>query len=90
MWEFKTGKKCLLGFNEDRAMPKTRSNIKKMENLIQNPVPFTAKNKKILCILKPTLTKSDREDLGYYYKKDKLYNLNHSEVPVCIFCRHYE
>ncbi len=90
MGEYETDGKCELGFNGDRVMPKTKGNIKRLENLIQNPVPFTITDNKVRCILKPTLTKSDREDLGYHYKGGRLYNLNFSEVPACIFCKNYK
>lgn len=83
-------KKCKLGFNEDRILIITKKSSKRLE-FIMGAVPTSrmVHDSRMRCTNKPKLEKSDREDLGYHYKKGKLYNLNYSEVPACIFCSHY-
>ncbi len=83
-------KKCRLGFNDDRILVLARRSSKRLE-FIMNAVPTSTMvhDNRMRCTSKPKLSKSDREDLGYYYKKGELYSPNHVAVPVCIFCSHY-
>lgn len=82
-------KKCILGFNEEKILEKRKSK-KELEEITDLIPTEKTKDDKLICTYKPRLKKSDKEDLGYYYKKDTLYNLNYAEVPACIFCKFYE
>lgn len=83
-------KKCRLGFSEERILVISGKTRKRLE-FIMGAVPTSrmVHDNRMKCVYKPKLSKSDREDLGYHYRKGKLYNVNYSEVPACIFCRHY-
>jgi hypothetical protein len=83
-------KKCMLGFSEKRRILNAKGRSKKDLERITDLVHPSKKDGKIVCTCNPPLSKSDREDLGYHYKKGKLYNLNYAEVPSCIFCKFYE
>lgn len=84
-------KKCALGFNEERILVIAKKSSKRLE-LIMSAVltSIMVHDNRMKCTNKPELSKSDREDLGYHYRKGKLYNLHYAEVPVCIFCSHYK
>ncbi len=83
-------KKCIRGFNEEKILNAKKISKKELEEMANLTKIKKTKEGKIACTYNPPLSKSDKEDLGYHYKKGKLYNLNYAEVPSCIFCRFYE
>ncbi len=80
-------KRCMLGFSEEKIIEKRKS--KKELERIATLTKIKKTKDGIVCTYKPPLSKSDKEDLGYHYIGDILYNLNHAPVPNCVFCPHY-